>query len=202
MPLQNVLFYTFSTIAQTLGALYGLLAAFLFFQLQSLRATMDALVTNGTLKEQMTHKEWMKFLRLYHAGKYNDAAELSKDIVFRSFPERSEEAVHFDSFTNAAATYRIVLLSFQVTSWFTLPTILFCIYCLIATIALAAREWLAMSALIIGVGGLSGSVYGVWLTVSIGLWGVVPFSRTTRFLERLVDVLPTLPPRRGRPGAL
>src|SRR5437764_493330 len=78
----NALFYTFSTIAQTLAGAIALLGAFLLYRLQTLNSEVDShsMTLRDTCKEQGSPHAGQAYL-LHHEGKHRELIDLVKKLA-------------------------------------------------------------------------------------------------------------------------
>ena len=142
----NEIFYTFSTIAQTLAGAIALLGAFVLFRLQSLNAEIDDLAQRLSLPLQSVIGEEADIL--YRKGKFR---ELLNRFTGITIPQGTYNAeLERERLPPLLDSRDFFLLRFKVAFYLTLSLIMFAVIVLTIAEQLAASAWYARIAFGIG----------------------------------------------------
>jgi hypothetical protein len=147
--LLNSIFYTFSTIAQTLAGAIALLGAFVLFRLQSLNAEIDKEAYSISLPLDMSLASGEEAAILYRDGKYRDLLEMAAQNpigpgIHQALRERQRLPILLDR-------RDLLICLFKRAFYLTLSLIVFSVLALMVASAIAASLWTAVAAFIIGV---------------------------------------------------
>ena len=148
--MSNALFYTFSTIAQTLAGAMALLAAFLLYRLQTLNGTIERDAERISLAIEGLHGRARQF---FDDGQYKELLAAAAQVAFPPGHYRAEtERTRLPRLLGKKTR---LVRDFQVALYLTAGLITFSVLALILTPYAANRAWCVTVMFVIGIVGFA-----------------------------------------------
>jgi hypothetical protein len=185
--MENALLYTFSTIAQALGGMFALLAAFVLFRFQSLEAEMIS--DSDRLQNAFGPDRLSKYNELRGERQYRDAWDMVKAVADEAKLREhhlpygpTAEWVHYDRWQKNIARHERISRWFLAAAVLTGDVIVASVAIIPFAQVLHSRPIGAPTVLAIGVIAFAACVVLYWQVISTSL-GVVKAKKSLNRIE-------------------
>jgi hypothetical protein len=169
--MESALLYTFSTIAQSLGGAFALLAAFVLFRFQALAATMweSATVMRGILAR--FRGNFQRYDTLLVQAKYEVLIEEIELIIKRDQPPLSEaELAHLARLRELIQQHTRLKVTFRLAAFTTGAVMLFSVAAIPFAHIVYCVDVLSWLLLIMGVGGFIACLHLYWAVIKTAVY--------------------------------